>query len=249
MRRVTIQKIFGTSRLSMIQVPHSTRVGKMPPGSTLATILFMLFSLAAQAQFFNQTDASATSTASWYGDNWYQLGTGFSGTLQTLTIQCYTSGGNYPSTGSVTLNEFSDSNYSILTNSYPLSGNQCGSTLSYVTFTNQNIPVLPDRYYRLDTSDGLQNASVRLLGTTSEGLAMYDNFVYGTGGVEYEYTSCPYIIPKPGPPPPACPPAAQTANGRPHYPCASFLAEHFQSTLWGSGQGPLVALIVAAKVM
>jgi hypothetical protein len=168
---------------------------------------------------FNQPDFSATSIPSWYGDNWYQLGTGFSGTLQALTVKCFTSGGNFGSSrGTLTLNEFSDSAYSVLTNSYSLPST-CGPALADVTSANLNITLLPTRYYRLDTLDSLQNASVRLLGTNSTGVAMYDSFVPGVGGVQTHYTFYPYIISNAPPsPPPSCPSAPTAPNGVAYFP-------------------------------
>jgi RHS repeat-associated protein len=149
--------------------------------------------------FFNQTDSSASSIGSWYGDNWNQLGSGFSGTLNSLTVKCSTGGGNFPGLltdpfyyGSVTLNEFSDSGYSNLVNTYPL-GQRCTPIADNVTFSSLDISLVPSHYYRLDTYDGLQNASVVLLGTNSMGVAMYDVFSYGYGRIEHDYQFYPYI--------------------------------------------------------
>jgi RHS repeat-associated protein len=175
-----------------------------------ATVLFSCLPAAAQ-QLFNQTNASATSIGSWYSDNWYQLGTGFSGTLNTLTIQCYTSGGPIPSSSNLYLQEFSDSAYTIQTNNYQLNINgnpTCDQYPNYRTFTNLNIPVLPTLYYRLYTYANIQNASAILLGTNATGYAMYDGFEYGVGKVYFYYTFYPYLLsttPPPPPPPPACP--------------------------------------------
>jgi hypothetical protein len=150
--------------------------------------------------FMSQSVRSAGSIGSWYGDNWYQLGTSFSGTLQSLTIKCSTDGGNFPQLltdpffyGSVTLNEFSDPGYGSLTNSYPL-GKICTPVPTIITVPNLNIPLLANRYYRLDTYEGLQNASVTLFGTNQFGTAMWDTFIYGIGVVYYTYTFYPYII-------------------------------------------------------
>jgi RHS repeat-associated protein len=176
---------------------------------------------AAAQHLFNQTDASATSIGSWYSDNWYQLGTGFSGTLNTLTLQCYTSGGPLPSSSNLYLQEFSDSGYTVQTNNYQLNINgnpTCDQYPNYRTFNNLNIPILPTLYYRLYTYANIQNASAILLGTSSTGLAMYDSFDYGVGKVYFYYTFYPYVLsttPPLPPPPPACPTPASSVPSFP----------------------------------
>ena len=151
----------------------------------------------AQGTFFNQTDFNASSQWSWYGDNWYQLGTGFSGTLNSISVRCFVNdwrGG----VGYVWLNEFEDSSYTTQTNSYTLTGvngNPYCTEQSYdITFSNLNITLNPTSYYRLDTFGEYQNSSVILWGTSGMGVAMWDLFVYGVGEVYYYYTFYPYII-------------------------------------------------------
>lgn len=190
---------------------------EMPLFLTRLGFLLLLFDpYPLNAQLFDQTDYSTTSVGSWYGDNWYQLGTGFSGTLQALTIKCYTTG----SSGSVGLEEFADSGYSVQTNAWGLStgpSTSCFPTLADVTFTGLNIPLYPTRYYRLSTLDTLQNRSVILLGTSTHGNAMYDTFVYGQGGVQNFYTFYPYMIPAVSPPP-ICPQSRTTLGGSASFP-------------------------------
>ncbi len=183
----------------------------------LTIIMLLLFGITKSAaqDLFYQTDFSATSHWSWCGDNWYQLGTSFAGTLQSLTIKCYTNGG-YPVWGDTYLQEFSDSGYSNQTNNWRISGSTyanpfqppsdgpaCGPTLSDITFPNLNIPLDSTKYYRLYTYAWAQNVSVIVLGTSSMGFAMYDEFIGGTGVVYYYYTFYPYIISNPPTGPPA----------------------------------------------
>jgi len=165
-----------------------------------AFFLAMLIAGETSAQgtvLFNQTEYSATSIPSWYNDNWYQLGSGFTGLLQTLTIKCSTD--QYVFNGGVylALQEFTDAGYSNLANTYRLGDDSSCNLAGFVdtTFTNLNITLRPDRFYLLFTTTSLQNTSVRLLGTTSIGYAMYNYFSYGTGRVQVYYSFYPYMVP------------------------------------------------------
>lgn len=195
--------------------------------STSPVVNVTVTGLAPGTVLFGQTDFSSVSVSSWYNDNWYQLGTGYSGTLQAITVKCYVDWNYWPNSGALSLQEFSDSHYSVLLNSYELDGNgnpTCISTPVYndVTFTNLNIILNPSSYYRLYTTAGSQNASVRLFGSPNSGYAMFDSFVYGVGRVENYYTFYPYMVPYvivDQPPQRSCPPEqSDHSNGSPHNP-------------------------------
>jgi pimeloyl-ACP methyl ester carboxylesterase len=149
----------------------------------------------AQGALFNQTDSSATSRYSNREANWYQLGTGYSGLLNSIDIFCDVSdsGGS-----SVYLTEFADSGYSTMTNQFQLSGingnPSCTGQMAQVHFTNLNIPVWPTRYYRLDTGASDLGADVSVLGTQSEGYAMDENWAYGVGLYYDYYQFYPFIL-------------------------------------------------------
>jgi hypothetical protein len=144
--------------------------------------------------FFNQTDDSAQSTGSWYDDNWYQLGRGFAGTITLITLEGFIDASDYRDS-ILWLKEFSDPNYNNLTNTYLISDNApFTNTLAKVTFSGLNIPLNQNRYYRLDTVEDRQNASVILRGTPGLGTAMANRFVFGIGEVQDLYPFYPYIV-------------------------------------------------------
>jgi hypothetical protein len=143
--------------------------------------------------FFNQTDDSAQSTGSWYDDNWYQLGRGFAGTITSITLEGFIDASDYRDS-ILWFKEFSDPNYNNLTNTYLISDNApFTDALAKVTFSGLNIPLNQNHYYRLDTVEDRQNASVILRGTPGLGTAMANRFVFGTGEVQDLYPFYPYI--------------------------------------------------------
>jgi len=134
---------------------------------------------------------------SWYSDNWYDLGTGFNGTLHALTVEGYV--GSYVNqyrilTSHLSIEEFLDPDYTQLNRQFIVSDNVPFTDVNAkITIGGLNIPLRPDRYYRLYTFQDCQTKSVILKGTVATGTAMWNMFVYGTGRVEYPYSFYPYI--------------------------------------------------------
>jgi hypothetical protein len=144
---------------------------------------------------FAQLDDSASSPQSWYDDNWFELGTGFEGELNTLTLKGAVSAQDYFASH-VALQEFKDKNYTAMVQSFPISDAAPFTyTMATATFSGLFIPLKPYFYYRLSTVQDYQNRSVILAGatTTSTGTAMWNNFIYGTGRVESTEPFFPFI--------------------------------------------------------
>jgi hypothetical protein len=142
----------------------------------------------------SQLLADQVSRGSHYSDNWYRLGTGYAGTLHTLTLQGYVNGAPF-SASHVWLKEYKDALYSNLIQTFTISDDAPFTTdVATATFDNLSIPLKPYFYYRLDTVQGYQNRSVILLGTDTTGTAMYNEFVNGTGRVEHTYPFMPYMV-------------------------------------------------------
>ena len=136
---------------------------------------------------------SLDSHSSWYDDNWYNLGTGFYGTLHSLTLEGYVNDSWY-SNSHISIQEFLDSNYTQLNNQFVVSDDAPFTNEDKkVTISGLNIFLQPNKYYRLLTDQNYQNRSVILKGTDEKGEAMWDAFVYGTGIVRMNYTFYPYI--------------------------------------------------------
>jgi hypothetical protein len=142
-----------------------------------------------------QLDDSVSSPQSWYDDNWFELGNGFAGTLNTLTLEGAVSSQDYFASH-VALQEFKDKNYSAMVQSFPISDDAPFTyTMATTTFSGLSIPLKPYFYYRLATVQDWQNRSVILAGmaTTTVGTVMWDNFIYGTGRVEYTEPFFPFM--------------------------------------------------------
>jgi hypothetical protein len=136
---------------------------------------------------------SLDSHSSWYDDNWYNLGTGFYGTLHSLTLEGYVNDSMY-SNSHISIQEFLDSNYTQLNNKFVISdGAPFTNEDKKVTISGLNIFLQPNKYYRLLTDQNYQNRSVILKGTDEKGAAMWDTFVYGIGIVRMNYIFYPYI--------------------------------------------------------
>ncbi|MCX8015840.1 MAG: lamin tail domain-containing protein [Patescibacteria group bacterium] len=152
------------------------------------------FSANIEGLIFVQDVDSEQSMASWYSDNWYRLGRGFSGILKSLTLKGYVND-NEPYESIITLKEFEDENYTIELASYLIlsDGISFASTAKEVKINNLNIPLNPYSYYRLDVYQSRQNRSVILLGTTATGTAMYNDHVFGVGKKEFIYVFYPFI--------------------------------------------------------
>ena len=133
------------------------------------------------------------SYPSWYEDTWYQLGTGFYGTIRSLTLNGYVNNPEYYASR-LALNEFLDPNYVQLNQSFIISDHApFTATSTLVAISNLNIPLQPNKYYRLDTYNDYQNRSIILRGTAATGTAMWDGFMPGTGRVENHYPFYPYL--------------------------------------------------------
>jgi hypothetical protein len=145
---------------------------------------------------FQQSDDSAVSHQSWYDDNWFDLGDGFSGTLNTLTLEGRISDPDYLAT-QVSLQEFKDKNYTAMVQEFPISVNAPFTfTMATATFGGLSILLKPYFYYRLTTVQDWQNRSVILAGTTSTatGTYMWDGFVPTVGRVEFTNSFFPFMV-------------------------------------------------------
>ena len=140
-----------------------------------------------------QPYASDTSSGSWYNDNWYELGTGFYGTIRSLTFEGYVNDRLYLKSH-LSLDEFTDSGYTQLNRSFSISDDAPFTDQPQtVTIGGLNINLQPNKYYRLNTWQDYQNRSVILVGTRATGTAMWDSFAYGVGMVKNEYSFYPYL--------------------------------------------------------
>ncbi len=147
------------------------------------------------SSMFAQRVDSTVSIGSDYSDSWYELGTGFSGTIHSLTFYGYADIIRPDFASHIWLDEFNDPGYASSSNHWVISDNApFGTSAGYVTIGGLNITLSPDKYYRLDTYQSEQNRNVYLLGTSSTGTAMRNWFSYGTGRVEELYTFYPYIV-------------------------------------------------------
>jgi murein DD-endopeptidase MepM/ murein hydrolase activator NlpD len=150
--------------------------------------------ISSSSIIFQQLDHSANSAQSWYDDNWYNLGNGFSGTLNSLTLEGRVSNQDYFASH-VALQEFKDPNYTAMVQQFVISDNAPFTyTMATTTFSDLDIPLRPYFYYRLATIQDYQNRSVILAGTSATGTMMWDNFVYGTGRVEYTGSFMPFMV-------------------------------------------------------
>ncbi len=148
-----------------------------------------------------QPVATDESHGSWYDDNWYKLGTGFYGTVYALTFEGGVTGrGDNLQDSTVLLQEYLDSNYSTKNREFVISqGKDFTNEFKQVIIKNLNIPLQPNKYYRLWTSNGLQNAYVALKGTAAPscdspcGDAMWNEFVFNQGRTEHIYRFYPFI--------------------------------------------------------
>lgn len=151
---------------------------------------------AATGTLFAQRDDGVHSPGSWYDDNWFELGNGFAGTLTALTLEGAVNDVNYFAS-QISLQEFKDKKYTALVQEFPISGNApFTSIMATATFSGLSISLKPYFYYRLMTSQVYQNRSVILAGTatTTTGTVMWNNFIYGTGRVEYTTPFFPFMI-------------------------------------------------------
>ena len=144
---------------------------------------------------FEQTDNSANSPGSFYDENWFDLGNGFSGTLNTLTLRGMVSEADYFASH-VVLEEYKEKDYTGLVQQFTISDNAPFThTMATATFDGLTILLKPYFYYQLYTIQDYQNRSVILAGTTTTtvGVVMAHNFIYGVGGVEPTSTFFPFM--------------------------------------------------------
>lgn len=134
----------------------------------------------------------ADSQPSWYSDNWYDLGTGFMGTMRSLTLEGYINSDLFGGS-TLSIQEFPDATYTTPDHTFPLPNMPFIQTVAKLTAPGLKIPLSPTKYYRLTTVQSYQNRSVILKGTNATGTAMWDNYVYGVGGIEYPYSFYPYM--------------------------------------------------------
>lgn len=133
------------------------------------------------------------SHGSWYSDNWYDLGTGFYGTIRALTLEGYIDDPRFFKSH-LWIEEFLDPGYTKLNRQFAVSDDAPFTNVNTkITIGSLNIPLEPGKYYRLDTLQDCQNRSVILKGTTAIGTAMWNTFIYGAGKVPYTYSFYPYL--------------------------------------------------------
>jgi murein DD-endopeptidase MepM/ murein hydrolase activator NlpD len=173
-------------------VSASPAVLVMPAITNEPTIATTLPALSPVSTTIQSVD-DQVSLGSWYSGNWYQLGTGFYGLVNAITLEGYIDTPHYGSS-SVWLDEFLDARYQnfnqrfVISTSAPFTDQR-----QKVTFDGLHIPFQPNKFYRLETNQQSQNHSVILAGTTATGTAMWSQFLPGTGGVENRYTFYPYL--------------------------------------------------------
>ncbi|MBI2034067.1 MAG: hypothetical protein HYT13_03150 [Candidatus Liptonbacteria bacterium] len=153
------------------------------------------FVVSTRDKLFNQILDQGSSDISYPGNtNWYELGTGFRGTIRSLTFRGNTDS-NEPYASSISLEEFNDPAYGSLNQVLLISDNApFTGTLSDVRIDGLNITLQPNKYYRLVTSNARQNVSVRLRGTNAIGRARVVQCLFNTGCLNIFYTFYPYIV-------------------------------------------------------
>lgn len=90
----------GSSRLRRFRLKRGALVRNSVPISVCDLILAAIVTpchaqSTLSTTLVSQSDYSSSSSGSSYGDNWYQLGTGFSGSLQSLTLKGYIDDSSY----------------------------------------------------------------------------------------------------------------------------------------------------------
>jgi hypothetical protein len=140
-----------------------------------------------------QPEDDANSMPSWYSDTWYDLGTGFYGTIRSLTLKGHVTPTPYFASH-LSLDEFLDAGYTIKNQTFDISDDApFTANATSVTISGLDIHLQPNKYYRLDGYNEYQNRSIVLLGTAATGTAMANSFAPGFGRVEYRYQFYPYL--------------------------------------------------------
>jgi hypothetical protein len=113
--------------------------------------------------------------------------------MRSLTLEGFINYATYFSSH-VWLDEYVDANYTQLNQTFTISDNAPFTNgLQKVTIGELDIPLRPNRYYRLRTNQDYQNRSVILAGTNATGTAMWNEFIYNTGLVAHTYAFYPYL--------------------------------------------------------
>jgi murein DD-endopeptidase MepM/ murein hydrolase activator NlpD len=140
-----------------------------------------------------QGDDSFSSYPSWYEENWYDLGTGFYGTIRSMMLKGYVDNPLYFASH-IRLEEFLDSGYTELNQTFLVSDDApFTATSTNVAINNINIPLQPNKYYRLWTYQDYQNRSIILRGTNATGTADHNAYIVNVGRVEMTSTFYPYL--------------------------------------------------------
>ncbi|HVO28846.1 MAG TPA: M23 family metallopeptidase [Candidatus Paceibacterota bacterium] len=140
-----------------------------------------------------QTDDGATSHPSGYSANWYDLGTGFYGTIRSLTLEGFINNQAYFAS-ELWLEEYLDPAYAKLNQTFPISADAPFTAApGKVTIRGLDIPLQPNKYYRLGTYQHYQNMSVVLAGTSATGTAAWSAYVDGVGKTDIPYQFYPYL--------------------------------------------------------
>lgn len=192
-------------------------VSSGPNGSAQAVSAISTTTVSAADYFFpTQDDDGAESNSSWYNDNWYNLGAGFSGTVYAMILRGRINDTDPANRSSqVNLSEYLDSGYSKFQKRFAVAMDApFAAATSEVVLSGLNIPLQPNKYYRLETVNGRQNVSVVLQGTSATGTMMWNEFVSGTGRVEHTDAFYPYLalIMKKDFPPQSAPSAPQNLS-------------------------------------
>jgi murein DD-endopeptidase MepM/ murein hydrolase activator NlpD len=185
-----------TTSVATTTVVVATDTIETAASSTPTSSPVALITTPATGTLFTQLDDDTNSPGSWYDDNWFELGNGFSGTLTALTLQGKINDRSYFASH-ISLQEFRDKNYTVMIQEFPISNDApFTSAIASTTFDGLSIPLKPYFYYRLTTLEDWQNRSVILAGTatTTTGVAMWNNFIYGAGRVEYTTPFFPFMI-------------------------------------------------------
>ena len=139
----------------------------------------------------SQLIAEQTSIPSFYQDSWYELGTGYAGTLQSLTLRGYVNVAPFYASH-VSLGEYKDATYTSPIQTFTISDNApFTEAVATTTLEGLSISLKPYFYYRLNTVNDYQNRSVVLFGTNTTGTAMTTTCC---PRVEHTYTFMPYMV-------------------------------------------------------
>lgn len=183
-----------SSSLLAVATSSSTSTPFLPNDPVVAVATDTAAVPAATGTLFAQMNDAGESIRSWYGDNWFALGNGYSGTLTALTLEGKSDPNAYPT--QIWLQEYADEDYGTQVQQFLLGSMPFTADMATATLSGFSILLKPYRYYRLVTIQGLQNASAILAGTpsTTVGVSMWNQFIYGRGRVVSTIVFFPYLI-------------------------------------------------------